>query len=238
MSRKKNNLSQRRQFLIILAAALHFLGATLTFFVGGKNTPGSKFDLFLYLIRFFSWWSVHTSILTIWAALMIFKERKRKSPSYFSQLITFLATVYNLVTLFFWTYCLFFLDVQWENSLFLDIWLVSWHVIAPLLTIFYFYLPSRTDRLRKKIVKTLSLSLLSPTFYFFYVCILAQINQPTSSLFPYMEQYPYFIFEWIAKRRWNYFILNFFVACVVFLTLCSSLLWTNKLIEQKQNKKK
>jgi hypothetical protein len=52
------------------------------------------------LLRFFSWWSVHTSILTVWATIIIFKERK-KPVSYFSQLITFLAVVYNLITFFF-----------------------------------------------------------------------------------------------------------------------------------------
>jgi hypothetical protein len=41
---------------------------------------------------------------------MIFRERKKPS-SYFSQFITFLATMYNLITFGFWVYCLFFLSV-------------------------------------------------------------------------------------------------------------------------------
>jgi len=232
----KKFLAPKRFKLLTFAALLHFLGIFIALFWGGKNVAKDKFNLFFHLLRFFSWWSVHTSILTIWTAILIWKERK-KSPSHFSQFIAFLATIYNLITFFFWVYCLFFLDVKWEKCLFLNIWSISWHLIAPLLTIFYFYLYVKVNWLNKRLAKTLSLAFLSPIFYFFYVYILAKINYgESSSLFPYMEKYPYRIFECLAERRWNIFIFNFFLACLVYLIISGLIIWTkNKLNKTNSN---
>lgn len=46
-------------------------------------------------------------------------KQRKKNASYFSQFITFLATMYNLITFCFWIYCLFFVNVEWEKSLLL-----------------------------------------------------------------------------------------------------------------------
>ncbi|KLL02574.1 MAG: hypothetical protein MRERC_1c198 [Mycoplasmataceae bacterium RC_NB112A] len=218
--------SNRKGFkLIFLTALLHFFGVVVFFFAGGKKLINTKFNLFLHLLRFFSWWSVHTSILTIWATILVRKERK-KSFSYFSQFIVFLATIYNLITFFFWNYCLLFLSVGWEKSWFLNIQLVLWHFFAPLAAIVYFYLYGQIKNLVQKLIKTLALIFISPLFYFFYVYILAKINHPTSSLFPYMEKYPYPIFEWIAERKWKPFIFNFLSACLIFLVIAGLIIWT------------
>ncbi|KLL05332.1 MAG: hypothetical protein MRERV_2c069 [Mycoplasmataceae bacterium RV_VA103A] len=177
---------------------------------------------------------------------MIFRERKynslpqgerKKTSSYFSQFITLLATMYNLITFFFWVYCLLFLSVEWEKSLLLNCQSVSWHVIAPLLTIFYFYFYARVDKLREKLAKTLLLAPISPVFYFFYTWTLAKINWgETSSLFLYLKKYPYSIFEWIAERRWDLFIINFSIAFFIFISLCYLMIWT-KLVYDKKVKK-
>jgi len=79
--------------LISLVFSLHLLGIIVAFF-------RTDIPFHYHLLRFFSWWSVHTSILTVLAAVMIFRERKKVS-SYFSQFITFLATMYNLITFVF-----------------------------------------------------------------------------------------------------------------------------------------
>ncbi|MCE8163734.1 MAG: hypothetical protein I3273_05730 [Candidatus Moeniiplasma glomeromycotorum] len=233
--RKRGNWLTRGSSLIILSALLHFFGVVVTFFVGGKKV--TNFNFFLHLFRFFSWWSVHTSILTIWAAIILFKERKiKKTTSYFSQVITFLATIYNLITLFFWLYCLFFLKegVKWEESWFLNCQSVIWHLIAPFLALLYFYFSARINLLKEKILKTLSFAIISPIFYFFYVYILAKIHHPTSSLFPYIEKYPYSIFELIADRKWIFFILNFLAACLVYFSICYSVIWTKSICDKKR----
>lgn len=224
-----SNKKLKKLLIISLIFSLHLLGVIVAFF-------RTKIPFNFHLLRFFSWWSVHTSIFTVLAAVIIIRKRKNSS-SYFSQFITFLATMYNLITFCFWTYCLFFTDVGWEKSSLLNLQSFSWHFIAPLLTIFYFFLYAQADILRKKMAKTLSLAFIAPVFYFFYVWTLAKINVgETSSLFPHLEKYPYSIFEWIADREWKQFIANFLIACLVFLSLCSFLLWT-KLTYDKKTKK-
>jgi len=218
----------KKIILISLVFSLHLLGIIVAFF-------RTDIPFHYHLLRFFSWWSVHTSIFTVLAVIMIFRERKKVS-SYFSQFITFLATMYNLITFGFWTYCLFFADVKWEKSILLNCQSFSWHFIAPFLTIFYFYFCTQIDKLRKKIVKTLSFSFIGPVIYFFYVWILAKINVgETSSLFPHLEKYPYFIFEWITERQRKWFIINFLFSFFIFISLCSLVIWTKIVYERKVN---
>ncbi|MCE8163722.1 MAG: hypothetical protein I3273_07190 [Candidatus Moeniiplasma glomeromycotorum] len=224
---------QKKELLIIsLALLLHGVGILVAFF---------RFDIRFdfNLLRFFSWWSVHTSILSVLAAILIFRENRKKNSSYFTQFIILLATLYNLITFFFWIYCLFSpkLSVEWEKSLLFNCQLVSWHLIAPLLTLFYFFFYARIDQLRKKIIKTLLFIPIAPIFYFFYVWTLAKLNYGiTSSLFPHLPKYPYFIFEWIAEVRWNWFIINFLIALLTFISLCSFVIWIKIIISDWKNK--
>src|SRR6266487_650332 len=90
----KSGLSKKAIILILLAFSFHLVGIISSLLRPKKDVP---LDLRYHLLRFFSWWSVHASILTILAAILIWRERK-KSPSYFSQLLIFVATIYNLVT--------------------------------------------------------------------------------------------------------------------------------------------
>lgn len=231
--KKKKNFFRsslpKKNILLSLIISLHLLGIIVAFF-------RTDIPFHYHLLRFFSWWSVHTSIFTVLATVVIFRERKKIS-SYFTQFITFLATMYNLITFVFWVYCLFFLSVGWEKSTLLNCQSFSWHFIAPFLTLFYFYFYAQIDKLRKKIIKTLLFSFIAPVFYFFYVWILAKLNVgETSSLFPHLEKYPYFIFEWIAERKWKWFIINFLIAFFTFISLCSLIIWT-KLVYDKKVKK-
>src|SRR5256885_16374749 len=92
---------QKKIFLLSFIFSLHLLGIIVAFF--RINIP-----FHYHLLRFFSWWSIHTSILTVLAAVMIFRETSRynslpwgerkKNSSYFTQFITLLATMYNLIT--------------------------------------------------------------------------------------------------------------------------------------------
>src|SRR5687768_1054191 len=90
----KSSLSKKATILIFLAFSFHLLGIISSLFRPKRDV---EFHLTFHLLRFFSWWSVHASILTILAAILIWRERK-KSSSYFSQLIIFIATIYNLTT--------------------------------------------------------------------------------------------------------------------------------------------
>lgn len=241
----KNNtklgLSKRGLFVISLTFLLHLVGILVAFF-------RTDIPFRYHFLRFFSWWSVHTSIFTVLAVVLIFRERrynsllqgrKKKNSSYFSQFITLLATIYNLVTFNFWVYCLFFMSVEWEKSFLLNCQSVSWHIIAPLLTIFCFYSYAQLDKLRKSLIKTLLLAPISPAFYFFYTWILAKLNYGmTSSLFPHLPKYPYRIFELIAERRWNLLIINFLVAYLTFISLCSLIIWTKIVYDRKTNNSK
>jgi hypothetical protein len=229
-NKKKVNLT-KKWFLISLATLLHLLGIFSSLLRAKKGVP---FHLSFHLLRFFSWWSVHTSILTILATIVIWWERK-KTPSYFSQLLIFVATIYNLTTFgFLLTH--FLIGALKSYGFCLDLLLFGWHFAAPFLTIYYFYSCAPIDLLRKKIVKTFLLSFIFPVFYFFYVWILAKINVgETSSLFPYMEKYPYDIFKWIAEREWVLFITNFLIASLACFSLFGLITWTKIIYDKKIN---
>ena len=94
---------QKKIFLLSFIFSLHLLGIIVAFF-------RTDIPFHYHLLRFFSWWSVHTSILTVLAVVMILRERKhnsipkgerKKNSSYFTQFITLLATMYNLITFLF-----------------------------------------------------------------------------------------------------------------------------------------
>jgi len=92
-----SNKKLKKLLIISLIFSLHLLGVIVAFF-------RTKIPFNFHLLRFFSWWSVHTSIFTVLAAIIIFREKefsakqRKKYPSYFSQFIAFLATMYNLIT--------------------------------------------------------------------------------------------------------------------------------------------
>jgi len=54
--------------LIVLASLLHLLGIISSLLRAKKEVP---FHLIFHLLRFFSWWSVHASVLTISATILI-----------------------------------------------------------------------------------------------------------------------------------------------------------------------
>jgi len=223
---------KRKNILLSLIFSLHLLGVISSLF---RPKRGREFHLGFHFLRFFSWWSVHASILAILAIILIWWENK-KNPSYFSQLLVLVATIYNLV-IFAFILSYFLLGKINSCGFWLDLQLFSWHFAAPLLIILYFYLYARIDKLKAKLIRTLLFALISPIFYFFYVFTLAKINnRPTGSLSPYMRKYPYYIFEWIVDRKWNILIVNFMIAAFAFISLCLLMVWT-KLIYDKKLKK-
>jgi hypothetical protein len=233
IKKDKSNLTKKQFFLIFLTFSFHLLGIISSLLRAKREVP---FHFPFHFLRFFSWWSVHASILATLAVILIWREGKTTS-SYFTQFLILIATIYNLVTFgFILTH--FLIGALKSYGFYLDLQLFTWHFVAPLLTIFYFYFYARIDKLRKKLVKTLLFALISPVFYFFYAFALAKINDgPTSSLFPYMEKYPYSIFEWIVEGRGYWVIINFLIASFVFISLYSLMIWTKNLWNKKRSKK-
>ena len=64
----KSGLSKKQLFLIFLAFSFHLIGIISSLLRPKKDVP---LDLRYHLLRFFSWWSVHASILTILAVILI-----------------------------------------------------------------------------------------------------------------------------------------------------------------------
>lgn len=231
--KKTTKFSLPKKVLISLIFSFHSLGIVSSLL---RPKRGVELSLPRHLLRFFSWWSVHASILTILAIILIRREDK-KTSSYFSQLLIFIATIYNLV-IFVFISSYFLAGKIISCGVWLDLQLFTWHFIAPLLTIFYFYFYARIDKLKAKLIRTLLFALISPIFYFFYIFTLAKINnKPTGSLSPYMKKYPYYIFEWIVDRKWNILIINFLIASFVFISLCLLIIWTKIACNKKLNKK-
>ena len=54
--------------LIVLASLLHLSGIISSLL---RSKREASFHLTFHLLRFFSWWSVHASILTILATILI-----------------------------------------------------------------------------------------------------------------------------------------------------------------------
>ena len=237
LKNNKSNLSRKQFFLIFLAFSFHLIGIISSLFRPKRDVD---FHLTFHLLRFFSWWSVHSSILTILAAAILIYKKKITPTSYFSQLLILVTTVYNLVTFGFIS--AYFLTGKIKSYGFcLDLQLFTWHFAAPFLLILYFYFFARIDKLKEKLWKilmTLSLALIFPIFYFLYAFILAKVHRsnPEGSLFPYMEQYPYYIFEWIIERKWYFIITNLLASSLVFIFLCCLTLLTKNILDKKLKK--
>jgi hypothetical protein len=225
----------KKRNLIFLNFSFHLIGiASSLFRLKKDNSPHHPFQLFC----FFSWWSVHTSILTILSIVLIWSERK-KTCSYFSQFLNFISTLYNLVTFCFISG--YFLTGKIKSyGFWLDLQLFSWHFVAPFLTILNFYFYSRIDKLREKLTKTLLFIFICPAFYFFYTFSLSKIHNdnPKSSLFPYIKKYPYFIFEWIVERKWIWIISNLLITSFVIISLCLLMIWTKMIWDKNKNWRK
>jgi len=233
LKKSKFNLSKKQLYLIFPIFSFHLIGIISSLL---RPKSGVEISLPLHLLRFFSWWSVHASILTILAVILIWRERKTTSP-YFLQILVLVATLYNLVTLCFIS--AYFLTGKIKSyGFWLDLQLSSWHFVAPFLTIFYFYFYAQIDKLKEKLVKTLLLTLIFPFFYFFYTFTLAKIHRgdSKSSLFPYMEKYPYFIFEWITERKWYWLIINLLIASFILTLLCFLIILTKAIYDNRKVK--
>jgi hypothetical protein len=88
----------KKKLIIFPALFLYSLGLFVAFFEKKNQLP---FHLPLHLLRFFSWWSVHASLLSILALAALLWEEKKQKTSWLSQFILLSATLFNLVTFLF-----------------------------------------------------------------------------------------------------------------------------------------
>lgn len=220
--------------IIILSALFHCFGASLVLF--RVNPVIINFNLFYHLLAFFSWWSVHTSILTVLASIMIFTTRKKSN--WFTQFIVFLAAIYNLITFgFCFVYLVFLnrLNFGYNKSMLTNLQLISWHFIAPILALYYYYFFAQIEELRKKLAKTFFFTLVFPILYFFFVYFLScffDLEIKNNLTYHLVKKYPYFIFEWVVERSW--LVASFLIASFTLLFLSSLLIWTKILISKKR----
>ena len=105
---------------------------------------------------------------------------------------------------------------------------IAWHIIAPLLVVYFFWQFSATDLLNKKRQTTLLTSLLSPTIYLFYMFLRPVIDHQNSYWFKtkpyhYPHDYPFpFFYRCAGKPTWkgdayqNTWLKQFFWVILVF----------------------
>ena len=221
---------KNKKVIIGLTFSLHLLGILVAFFKTKNNLP---FDLSFHLLRFFAWWSVHSSILAILATFILAREDKKKTSSWLSQFIPFLSVIFNLTTFLFCLFHLFFGALKWQDSLFLNLNSITWHFIAPLLTIYCFYSWVKIDILRKKLARSVLCSFIWPFFYFVYVYSLSFLNSGSNKLSLYLKKYPYLVFQFMAKNPVVFFAIWLPVALLTILILFALIVWTKIIFEKK-----
>jgi len=233
----KNNLPMKNPFkkkLVILSTFfLHSLGLLVAFFEKKNQLP---FHLPFHLLRFFVWWSVHASILAVLAGGVLLWEERKLKTTWLSQFVLLSATLFNLVTFLFCLGSLLFGTLKWKNSLFLNLNSITWHFIAPPLTIFCFYFWGKINLLRKKLIQSILCSFIWPFSYFFYVCLLSWLNNPSCQIGLYLKKYPYQIFQFLAQNQILLWLVWLPVAFLVVFACFWLLLWTKIEIEKKFNK--
>jgi len=61
-------INNKKKLVILLTLFFHTLGILVAFFERKNQLP---FHLLFHSLRFFTWWSVHTSLLTIFALVTL-----------------------------------------------------------------------------------------------------------------------------------------------------------------------
>lgn len=228
----KSLLKKRLLFLFIFA--FNLLGILVAFFQRKSQLP---FHLPLHLLRFFTWWSVHTSLLTVLALVALIWEEKKQKTSWLSQFTLLSASLFSLVTFLFCFIHLFFGALKWKSTFFLNFNSVTWHFIAPLLTLFCFYLWGKVDLLKKKLAQSILCSWIWPSLYFVYVYLLSCLNNPNllikSKFNLYLKKYPYEVFRFLAQKPLLLWMVWLPLAFLVIYALFWLLLWTRTVVEEK-----
>jgi len=228
-------LNNKKKLIILPTLFLHSLGLLVAFLQRKNQLP---FHLPLHLLRFFTWWSVHSSILAVWAlGALLWEERTRKT-SWLSQFILLSAALFNLVTFLFCLIHFFGGVLEWKNSFFLNLNSLTWHFVAPPLTLFCFYFYGKINLLKKKLVRSMLCSFIWPSLYFTYVYFLSWLNNPhllrKSKLNLYLKKYPYQVFQFLAQKPVLLWLVWLPVAFLVIYALFYFLLWTKTLIEKSK----
>ncbi|RHZ35475.1 hypothetical protein GvMRE_IIg407 [endosymbiont GvMRE of Glomus versiforme] len=205
---------------------LHLLGISIAFFQTENNEL--SFSPYFQVLRLFTWWSVHASILAIITLIVLVWEKNKQTTSWISQFIPFLTAIFNLTTFLF---CLIhwpFGKLEWTNHTILNTQLISWHFIAPPLIIYCFYSLARIDLLRKKIVKSILCSFIHPSLYFLYAYIVSIFNQPENvgKISLYLKKYPYLVFQWIVESKKWLFLVWIITAFLIISMIFALFFWT------------
>ena len=226
-------INNKKKLVILLTLFFHTLGILVAFFERKNQLP---FHLLFHSLRFFTWWSVHTSLLTIFALVTLFWEEKTRKTSWLSQFILLSAALFSLVTFLFCFVQLLCGVLEWKKSLFLNFNALTWHFIAPPLTLLCFYSWGKINLLKKNSARSIIGSWIWPSFYFAYVYLLSCLNNPSSLIKSgfnlYLKKYPYQIFQFLAKKPVLLWLVWLPVAFLIIYALFWLLLWTKMVVEK------
>lgn len=228
-------LLTKKRLLFLFIFALNLLGLFVAFFEKKNQLP---FHLPLHLLRFFSWWSVHASLLSIFALVALLWEEKNKKTSWLSQFILLSATIFNLVSFLYCLAGLFRGALKWKDSFFLNFNFITWHFVAPPLILFCFYSWGKINLLRKKLTQSVLCSFIWPSLYFIYVYLLSRLNNPLtkSKISLYLKKYPYGVFQFLARKPLLLWMIWLPLAFLIIYALFWFLLWTRMVVERKWQK--
>ena len=237
MEPKKTNfkfsLSKKQLLIVGLTFLLHLSGILVAFF---ETKDGFSFNFPFHLLRFFTWWSVHSSILAILALIIIIW--KKEISSWLSQFIILLSVIFNLTTFLFCLFHLAFGALKWKASILLNLQSILWHFVAPLLTIYCFYSFARIEFLKKKLIRSILCSYIYPFLYFLYVYILSffhsGIGGSKSKLTLYLKKYPYLLFQFLAENKKMLFLVWLPISFSIILLLFVLIIWTKSVYDKKK----
>ena len=236
-----------------------------------------------YWLWFFTWWSAWTSLLTfLW---VIYRLAKKNNLTYFGQNFDLTVVIANIISGAVFTLgWILNIATYGEKNLLTNVpreglaslkkipvnfgffqlsayscWIVyniAWHIIAPLLVVWFFWCFSEVNLLEKRLkFTTLFASLISPFFYSFYVIFRPIFDYKNSYAlknfsYEYPKDYPFSFFNrfvgkpfwkgdkyqntWITQLLW--IIMVFVLAYLIFSLLAYGLIiWKRKLTKKKPN---
>ncbi|MDR1670420.1 MAG: hypothetical protein LBR43_01670 [Spiroplasmataceae bacterium] len=170
----------------------------------------------------FTWWSAWTSLLTVpWAIYKLLNLKKNKESSFKEQIWDMIVAEANFISGFFFCCGGFLLTISSAGKTqpiypllgkIKPIYLWSfynffWHILAPGLTLYYFWNYCKSNKLVKRKKTSLIINLFNPTIYLLYVVarplVLNFLKSKSNLPHHYPHNYPYPPFFWIAGQFAN-----------------------------------
>ena len=239
---------------------------------------------FSYWVWFFTWWSAWTSLLTfLWIIYRLVK--KNNNPTYFEQNFDLTTTIANIISgIVFTAGWILNIVTGGTKNLLTNVpreglaslkpilvnfklfqlsayscWIIynlTWHIIAPLLVVYFFWRFSEVNLLEKRLkFTTFFATLINPVFWFFYVIFRPIFDFKNSYAFKnfsydYPKDYPFSFFNrclgktvwredkykntWMTQLLW--IAMVFILGCLLFSLLTYGLIIWKRPTRKKEEK--